>query len=104
MLKPPSSELAEEETCKSPLFTSPVPWLTADMDEEEAALTMGLGLLVRAAAAVEYTLHAFLVHLDEEPRAYAYNAGGAGNQLASGCSDPLKAGRAAPFLLHVVQP
>ncbi|MFD3442525.1 hypothetical protein ACFWU3_34095 [Streptomyces sp. NPDC058685] len=93
MTQPPSSELAEAETCSSPSFTSPVPWLTADMDEEEAALTMGLGLLVRAAAAVEYMLHAFLVHLDEEARAYAYNAGDTGNQLAGGCIRSLEGGK-----------
>ncbi|MEE4594127.1 hypothetical protein V2J94_19915 [Streptomyces sp. DSM 41524] len=44
------------------------------MDEEEAALLFGLGLLVRNASAVEYTLHTILVHLKGIPRAYAYKS------------------------------
>ncbi|MEV8398790.1 hypothetical protein [Streptomyces niveus] len=42
------------------------------MDEEEAAITVGLGLLARKAAAFEYTLHGLAANLRAEPRAYAY--------------------------------
>ncbi|MFE7935292.1 hypothetical protein ACFU6S_42530, partial [Streptomyces sp. NPDC057456] len=63
------------------------------MDEEEVTLTMGLGVLVRAAAALEYTLHGLLVDLDEAPRAYAYRAGATGSQLARHCIESLQAGK-----------
>lgn len=54
-----------------PAFEPAVPWLISGMDSEEAALTVGLGVLVREAAAFEYTLHGLLANLLEEPRAYA---------------------------------
>lgn len=62
-----------------PTFEPAVPSLVGpDMDREEAALLFGLGLLVRNASAVEYTLHTILVHLKCIPRAYAYKAAESG--------------------------
>lgn len=55
-----------------PAFEPAAPWLISDMDEEEAALTVGLGVLVREAAAFEYTLHGLAAHLLNEPLAYGY--------------------------------
>lgn len=55
-----------------PAFEPTAPWLIADMDEEEAALTVGLGVLVREAAAFEYTVHGLVADLLKEPRAYDY--------------------------------
>lgn len=58
-----------------PTFNALAPGLVGpDMDKEEASLLFGLGLLVRNASAVEYTLHTILVHLKGQPRAYAYKA------------------------------
>lgn len=62
-----------------PAFEPAAPWLISDMDEEEAALTVGLGVLVREAAAFEYTLHGLFANLLEEPRAYDHS----GTKVAS---------------------
>lgn len=76
--------------CKIPSFTPPVPWLTADMDEEEVTITMGLGVLLREAARLEYTLHGLLVHLKNKRPAYSHQAQGTGGQLAEMCIKHLK--------------
>jgi hypothetical protein len=71
-------------------FTPPVPWLTAEMDEEEVTITMGLGVLLREAALLEYTLHGLLVHLKNKRPAYSHQAQGTGGQLAEMCLKHLK--------------
>ncbi|MFD3613281.1 hypothetical protein ACFWXA_35565 [Streptomyces atroolivaceus] len=85
------SQSDPEEAPSVPAFAPPIPWLAAGMDEEEAELTMGVGLLVREAALLEYTLHGLLVHLAGAPRAYAYEAGGTGSFFAKRCIESLKA-------------
>lgn len=75
MSQPIPAQRPDESASEAlPSFEPPVPWLAAGMDEEEAALVVGLGLLVREAGAVEYTLHALVVHLNGEKRAYAFQA------------------------------
>lgn len=58
---------------------APVPDLVAGMDEEEVALTLGLGILVREAAAFEYTVHGLVADLLNESHAYDYK----GSKVAS---------------------
>ncbi|MFD5067578.1 hypothetical protein ACFWNC_06455 [Streptomyces sp. NPDC058369] len=84
------SQPGYEEAPRVPAFTPPVPWLAGGMDEEEAELTMGVGLLVREAALLEYTLHGLLVHLAGAPRAYAYEAGGTSSFFAKRCIKSLE--------------
>lgn len=82
----------------APSFTPPIPWLAAGMDEEEAALTMGLGLLMREAANVEYILHGLVVHLAGEPRAWAYKATTSVSTYIKECTKRLQAmGEDAPI-------
>ncbi|WP_431983927.1 hypothetical protein [Streptomyces qinglanensis] len=66
-----ASEIPRQQDAVRPL-KAPVPRLSVQMDDEEASLTMGLGLLVRHAGAVEYVLHSLVVHLADAPRAYEY--------------------------------
>ncbi|MFD7574396.1 hypothetical protein ACFV6U_28385 [Streptomyces sp. NPDC059810] len=78
------------QTYAVPSFEPPVPWLASGMDEEEAEITMGLGLLLREAARLEYTLHGLLVHLKNKRPAYSYQAKATGTQLAKECIEHLE--------------
>ncbi|MFF3843473.1 hypothetical protein [Streptomyces sp. NPDC001930] len=90
MTDPFPSPSTPKEPTVVPSFTPPVPWLAAGMDEEEAEITMGLGLLMREAALLEYTLHGLLVHLKDEQPAYSYQPQATGGQLAADCIKHLK--------------
>ncbi|MFH8470624.1 hypothetical protein [Streptomyces sp. NPDC017991] len=60
------------------------------MDEEELAITVGLGLVAREAAAVEYVLHGIYVHLAEIARAYTAQAIATGGALIRQCRETLE--------------
>lgn len=64
-LQPPAD--AQPEVQQVPPSTAE---LLAGMDEEQAALALGLGVLVQRAAAVEYTLHGLYAHLGDVDRPY----------------------------------
>ncbi|ROQ26079.1 hypothetical protein EDD98_5672 [Streptomyces sp. PanSC19] len=89
-----SDPLSPQPTPKTqhtvPSFTSPVPGLVVGMDEEEAEITRGLGLMLRRAALLEYTLHGLLVHLKDKRPAYSYQPQATGGQLATECIKYLK--------------
>lgn len=57
-----------------PGFEPSVPGLIDGMDEEELAITVGLGLVAREAAAVEYVLHGIYAHLAKVDKAYTAHA------------------------------
>ncbi|MEU6347608.1 hypothetical protein ABZ883_42640 [Streptomyces sp. NPDC046977] len=67
-LQPPAD--AQPEVQQIPPSTAE---LLAGMDEEQAALALGLGVLVQRAAAVEYTLHGLYAHLGDVERPYTDN-------------------------------
>ncbi|MEV6183152.1 MULTISPECIES: hypothetical protein [Streptomyces] len=60
------------------------------MDEEELAITVGLGLVAREAAAVEYVLHGIYVHLAKVAKAYTAQATATGGALIKQCRSALE--------------
>lgn len=90
MPDPIPSQPTPEEPIVVPSFAPPVPWLVVGMDEEEVEITMGMGLMLREAARLEYTLHGLVVHLKNKQPAYSYQAKRTGGQLAEMCVKHLK--------------
>jgi hypothetical protein len=68
-----------------PPFDAPVPAFVAGMDADGATLTVGLGLLVREAAALEYALHGLFANLKEAPKPFAFEAGESASTFIEGC-------------------
>lgn len=79
------------ESLSLPPFEAPLPRLVAGMDDEEAALVVGLGLLVREGAAVEYTLHGILAHLDAVEKPFTYKAATRVSVYVTQCRERLEA-------------
>jgi len=73
-----------------PGFEPSVPGLIDGMDEEELAITVGLGLVAREAAAVEYVLHGIYVHLAKADKAYTAHAIATGGALIQQCRSVLE--------------
>lgn len=71
-------------------FDPPIPDLIDGMDEEEIAITVGLGLVAREAAAVEYVLHGIYVHLADVAKAYTVQAIATGGTLVKQCRKALE--------------
>ncbi|MGV9352268.1 hypothetical protein [Streptomyces misionensis] len=72
-------------------FEPPIPHLLEGMDEEELAISMGLGLAARKAAEAEYILHGIYVHLIEAEKAYSQMAVATGGKLVKECRAKLEA-------------
>ncbi|MFD6656944.1 hypothetical protein ACFWEB_17590 [Streptomyces parvus] len=71
-------------------FEAPIPHLLDGADEDEIAINVGLGLVAREAAAVEYVLHGIYVHLAGVANAYAdKSAVATGGGLVKRCNDQL---------------
>ncbi|CAH9419463.1 hypothetical protein SGL43_06518 [Streptomyces globisporus] len=71
-------------------FDAPIPHLLDGADEDEIAINVGLGLVAREAAAVEYVLHGIYVHLADVPNAYADSSAVAtGGGLVKRCNAQL---------------
>ena len=92
----PEHQPAQPEVATLPPVALPIPALASHMDDEEAALTLGLGLLVREAAAVEYVLHALLVHLDavhlsDQPYAFEHETTTGAGKLITRCKNKIDA-------------
>lgn len=73
-----------------PGFEPSVPDLIDGMDEEELAITVGLGLVAREAAAVEYVLHGIYAHLAKVDKAYTAHAIATGGALIKQCRRALE--------------
>ncbi|MFE1840569.1 hypothetical protein [Streptomyces sviceus] len=67
----------------------PIPHLISGADAEELAITLGLGLVARKAAEVEYILHGIYVHLVEAEKAYSELAVATGGKLVQQCRKEL---------------
>ncbi|WP_435597024.1 hypothetical protein [Streptomyces anulatus] len=71
-------------------FDAPLPHLLDGADEDEIAINVGLGLVAREAAAVEYVLHGIYVHLAGVANAYAdKSAVATGGGLVKRCNEQL---------------
>lgn len=86
----PEPVTSERSAPVSLQFEAPFPSLVDGMDEEELAITVGLGLVAREAAAVEYVLHGIYVHLKGITKAYSKLAVAPGGTLVTQCQGALK--------------
>lgn len=78
-------------------FEAPLPHLLDGADEDEIAINVGLGLVAREAAAVEYVLHGIYVHLAGLTKAYSDGAAVVtGGSLVKRCRGQLLKSSLAP--------
>lgn len=92
-----AEDLMQEPTQPVTRFTAPLPHLLDGADEDEIAINVGLGLVAREAAGVEYVLHGIYVHLAGLTKAYSdRQAWATGGSLVQRCREQLLKSSLAP--------